>query len=165
MNTVEEMRRLGDELLTGLDLRVNYLKTLRDEVAGLLADYREERTNLARELRADLAQDKAERSAALDKMLADFTRVRREMEAELRQSLAEFQEQLERQVAETLASFTAHREVLVQEKLTRQEEVADLLEGFRQARQELRTILDELHAVWGKITRELSARRGSNNDL
>jgi hypothetical protein len=181
MGIATEMKELTRNIASSHKDRMERLGEIREEAneargeaQSLIMGFEALRQETNRQLRRDLAQDKASRKSEVTGMLKDFEHSRREegaqMRKELAQGVAERRSEVDGMRADaqqTIKSFRSHRERMSKQlrgdlargKARRNSEVKEMRGDFRRTQAEVRADLKEARATWQELASTRQAKR------
>jgi hypothetical protein len=149
---------------------------VRGEAQDMIKSFEDSRQETSRQLRRDLARDKASRKSEVTGMLRGFEHTRREEGAQMRKELAQGVAERGSEVngmrtdaQRTIKGFRSHREKmgtqlrrdLAKDTARRNSEVKEMRSDFQKAQAEVRAELKEARVAWQGLASTMQSKRGS----
>jgi len=181
MGIATEMKELTRNIASSHEDRMKRIGEIREEVnqamgeaRDMIKSFEDSRQETSRQLRRDLARDKASRKSEVTGMLRGFERTRKEegaqMRKELTQGVAERRSEVNRMLADaqqTIKGFRSHREKmgtqlrrdLAKDTARRNSEVKEMRGDFQKAQADVRAELKEAKAAWQGLASTIPAKR------
>jgi hypothetical protein len=182
MGIATEMKELTHNIASSHKDRMTRLGEIREEanqVRGeaqdMMKSFEDSRQETSRQLRRELAGDKASRKSEVTGMLRGFERTRRaegaQMRKELAQGVAGRRSEVNGMLADaqrTIKGFRSHREKmgtqlrrdLAKDTARRNSEVKEMRSGFRRIQAGVRAELKEARVLWQKLASTMQSKRG-----
>jgi len=181
MGIATEMKELTRNIASSHEDRMKRIGEIREEVnqamgeaRDMIKSFEDSRQETSRQLRRDLARDKASRKSEVTGMLRGFERTRKEegaqMRKELTQGVAERRSEVNGMLADaqqTIKGFRSHREKMVtqlrrdlaKDTARRNSEVKEMRGDFQKAQADVRAELKEAKAAWQGLASTIPAKR------
>lgn len=163
MPIAQEMKSLGEDIVTSFDTRISAVGNIVAETGDLLKRFDKEHKGMAVELKRELAQGEDERLKAFKALLSDIQKRQKEREAEVEKMLKTFQKE-HKEMADALEKMLAASE---NERL---KEFKPMLAGIQKRIKEIGTevanylaeVKDDMSAAaeaWQKMGEQMAKAR------
>jgi len=165
MGIALDMKKIADDIATSYDLRVKGLGELVKNSHDMLKGFQGEHKEMASNLRRSLEEGETDRLKSFKSMMAEIRKGIKEIETYVKKKLKEFSDahaemsgKLKNDLAKYVVGIFKETKRLMQNIEARQkarnEEVANLLETFKEEREKMAT-------NWQALTATMAKKRGS----
>jgi hypothetical protein len=188
MGIPEEMKKVGEDISSSYDARVERIGQLKKETEEVLKSFQDSHKKMSLELRENLSKYKGDIESEVKKMLKGFHTSLERMSSDLKKDLAKDEESRKAKVRKMMGDFEiSHRQMseelnedlvkynqgiksevsrMLNEDLVKynqgiKSEVSRMLSDFHSAQDKVRTDLKELSASWQGLVSTMQEKRSS----